>query len=463
MNRFFRVGAYCAPLSHDEIEDLWGDALRVLAECGVDLQDQGARDTLRNRGARVDDARVRLDPVLVQELLALAPEGTVLCARNPANDVHLGANETVSTPLYGATHVELPDGVKRPGTLADLEAFHKAAQAAPVLQNLGSNILEPTDIDLPLRHLATMRSVLVNGDKTFMPVTTSRDAAVSALGLAGVRAQDSVAMARIALGPGFDRGPCMIGVATCNAALTWPGPALDAMRIFAEAGQAVILAPFAVVGKNAAPEPSTLLTQVLVEVLAGAVYCQAVRPGTPVLFGPHFAMRPDCAEVPQVATDLLLAACGQLARRCGLPFRASGGLTNATTLDARAAAEALGTITASLSAGAHFLFHAAGWLDNGLTVSMAKFAFDCDLLAQAQVRQEGLTLARAGVARSMLCGWGPGREHAQDAATLDSVRKHYGLDAGARMPAATPLSDSVIADLDAYIAERTASLLSQLP
>lgn len=460
MKRFFRTGEYSGPLTHDEIEELWGDALRVLAECGVDMHSDGARTTLQALGARVDGARVRLDPALVTQALAQAPEGAVLCARNPANDVSLGANETVATPLYGATHLLSPDGTKRAGTLADLELFHQAAQASPELQNIGSNILEPTDIDLPLRHLATMRSVLVNGDKTFMPVTTSRDAAVSNLGLAGIRARDSVEMARIALGAGFERGPSMVGVATCNLAMTWAGPALDAIRTFAEAGQAVILAPFAVVGKNSAPEPSTLLTQVLVEILAGAVYCQAVRPGTPMLFGPHFALRADCAQVPQLATDLMLAASGQLARRCGLPFRASGGLTNAASLDARAAAEASGTLTASLSAGAHFLFHAAGWLENGLTISWAKFEFDCDLLAQARFRQEGLTLARGGVARNMLCGWGPGRDHTADPATLDIVTRNYGGTASARMPGARPLSDGVIAELDAYVAQRRKRLLA---
>lgn len=434
MKRFFRSIAPIGQLTPEAIEDIWGDALRVLAECGAEMRDDAACATLAGIGAEVSGTRVRFDPGLVAEMLASAPEAAVLRARDPANDAGIGGMESIAAPLYGATHVLDENGNRRRGLLADVHAFHDLVQAAPELQNAGANIVEPTDVAPVLRHLHTMRSVLTRTDKAFMPVTSSRDPEVSALGLAGVRARDSLEMARIALGEGFGRGPSMIGVATCLDALSWAGPALEAIRLFAEAGQAVILAPFAVAGQNAAPEPSALLTQITAEILAAAIYAQAVRPGTPVLFGPHFMLAAaGGAKVSAGAdTDMMIMASGQLARRARLPFRAVGGLTGAKTLDAQAGAEAEGTLTASLLAGAHFLFHGAGWLDCGLTVSRAKFAFDCAALAEAARRHAGLHLARGGVARALLCGWGPGVDHAARSGTAEAMAEFY---------AAAPVAD----------------------
>lgn len=413
VHRFRHHTAPVDTLPADRAEQIWAAALRVLAEAGAEMRDEAACTTLRAAGADVSETRVRFDPGMVAEALAKAPATAMLCARNPANDVTIGGNETVAAPLYGATHVLDPDGTRRRGNLADLHGFHDLAQAAPEMQNIGANVVEPTDIAPALRHLHIMRSVLTRGDKSFMPVTSSRDPEVAALGLAGVRARDSLDMARIALGEGFGRGPSMIGVATCLDALTWQGPALEAIRLFAEAGQAVILAPFAVAGQNAAPEPTALLVQITAEILAGAVFAQAVRPGTPILFGPHFMVTPgDGSKVSAGAdTDLLILASGQLARRAGLPFRAVGGLTGAKVLDAQAGAEAEAALSASLSAGAHFLFHGAGWLDCGLTVSRAKFAFDCAALAEARRRHAGLAEANIAAQADCLIAWGPAYDH----------------------------------------------------
>ncbi|MDC0738074.1 trimethylamine methyltransferase family protein [Cognatishimia sp. SS12] len=458
MKRLYLSGEYCAPLSEQETNEILIDALGVLSECGVDFEDENARQTLAKLGARVSGNTVRFDPNLVKDMLGLAPKSAKLYARNPAYDVELGTTETVATPIYGTTHVLDPDGTKRDGTLSDLVAFHKMAQASAELQNVGSNIVEPTDIPPALRHLETMRSVLVNCDKSFMPVTSSRDAAVSALGLAGVRAEDSVAMARIALGEKFDRGASMVGVATCVTALTWAAPALDAMRIFAESGQAIMLAPFAVIGANAAAEPRALLTQITAEILSALVYCQAIRPNTIVLFGPHFAMRSDRRDIPQVAVDRMLAASGQIARLLSLPFRASGGLTNAPVLDVQSATEASDALNTSLMAGAQFLFHAAGWLENGLTISKEKFEYDCQLLAKTRFRQQGLDLSGGANAKDALVAWGAGKSHMEDPATQDALKQNYQLSTEQTQPDFIELTASARAELDTFVRDRSAAL-----
>ena len=427
MNRFVNHKPFSLAFDSDTAEIIWNDALLLLAETGVDIHDEAARSTFASAGARVEGVRSRLDPGMVREAVAKAPTSFSLVARNPAHNVTVGGRDVVASPIYGATHVLDDRGNRRPGTLADLHAFHDLAQAVPYIQNVGSNIVEATDIAPELRHLHVMRSVLTRTDKTFMPVTTSRDLDVSSLGFAAVRARDSLAMTECVFGRDFGSHPRMVGVASCLEALTWSRPALEAIRLFAEAGQAIMLAPFAVVGKTAPAEPSAVLTQITAEILAGAAYAQLVRPGTPVLFGPHFViLGKDGARISAGPdAEFFMLASGQMARRAGLPFRASGCLTGAKTVDAQAAGEGTAMLAAAISGGAHYLFHAAGWLDDGLTISEGKFALDTLMLADAQRRVRTFELPEPGQAIAELSKSGPAFDHTGSAAIAHELGAYY--------------------------------------
>lgn len=426
-HRFHRLTPLRTVLDQETVEDIWGDALSVLAETGAEMKDGLACATLAAAGAKVDGTRVRFDPAMVQETIAKAPKAFSLAARDPSKSVDIGDTEIVAAPLYGATHILSEDGSRRRGTLADLNALLALAQSVPFLQNVGSNIIEPTDIAPALRHLHIMRSVLTRTDKPFMPVTTSRDAEVSTLNMAAVRARDSLAMASCVFGEDFGKQARMVGVATCLEPLTWSAMALQAIRLFAEAGQPVMLAPFAVLGKTAPPEPTAAITQITADILAGAVYAQLVAPSAPLLFGPHFVILGNGQTRVSAGPDaeMLILASGQMARRAGLPFRAVGGLTGAKIVDTQAATEGLSMLNASVSAGAHFLFHAAGWLDDGLTVSTGKFAVDSFMLDDVQRRQRSFTAMRGGIARAQLNSWGPGFDHVTNAGTQDIIARHY--------------------------------------
>jgi trimethylamine--corrinoid protein Co-methyltransferase len=72
---------------------------------------------------------------------------------------------------------------------------------------------------------------------------------------------------------------------------------------------------------------------------------------------------------------------GQLARKYRLPWRSSGMLCGAKTVDAQAAYESIQTMYAVLLAGANYVMHTAGWTEAGLAASFAKFALDAEQMA----------------------------------------------------------------------------------
>ena len=84
------------------------------------------------------------------------------------------------------------------------------------------------------------------------------------------------------------------------------------------------------------------IVQANAEVLGGLVYAQTVRPGTAVVYGTTSSVM-DMGTMglalgaPEYA--LISAGCAQMAKRYRLPYRGSGGLTDAKVLDGQAMGE----------------------------------------------------------------------------------------------------------------------------
>jgi trimethylamine---corrinoid protein Co-methyltransferase len=68
-----------------------------------------------------------------------------------------------------------------------------------------------------------------------------------------------------------------------------------------------------------------------------------------------------------------------MARFYGVPWRTSNLLGGAKTFDAQAGYESAMTMTATLHAGANFIWHSAGWNEAGMHCSVAKFVVDAEM------------------------------------------------------------------------------------
>jgi trimethylamine--corrinoid protein Co-methyltransferase len=118
------------------------------------------------------------------------------------------------------------------------------------------------------------------------------------------------------------------------------------------------------------------------EMLAGLVLAQLVRPGAPVVSGAKVTNVDLKTGAPAFGSPEFCKSIqmgGQMARRYGIPYRASN-FNSSTAVDAQAAFESEASLWASLTGGANILFHAAGWLEGGLCSSFEKFALDVEML-----------------------------------------------------------------------------------
>ncbi|WP_315927192.1 trimethylamine methyltransferase family protein [Mesorhizobium sp. SP-1A] len=357
----------------EAVELIHQESLGILEEVGCEFRDDEAIALWKQAGADVSGTRVHIDRHLLMDLVSKVPEEFTLNARNPERSVRIGGKNSVFVPMYGAPYVRDLDNNRRYGTLADLQNFHKLAYMAPALHSSSSIICEPMEIPVPKRHLHIIHSALKHSDKPFMGIVTSRE-----------RAQDTMAMAAVVFGEDFVRdNPVMVSITNCNSPLVWDATMLDAMKVYARNNQPLILAPFALCGASTSASAVGAVAQVNAEALAGVAFTQLLRPGSPQIYG-QFMVTVDMKTgapmggTPEAAQMMYLM--GALARKYRLPWRTSGFHVGSKLNDAQAGYESNMLMHAAILSGANYIWHAAGWLEAGLTCSYSKFAIDCEQL-----------------------------------------------------------------------------------
>lgn len=358
-------------LATEQVERVHDSAMRLLEEIGIEFRDDEAAAIWRAGGAAVDGHRVRIERGLLMQLVGQAPAQFTLHARNPERSVLIGGGSAAFGPNYGSPFVRMEDGERRYGTLADLETLHKLAYMSPALHNTGSVICEPVDVPIPQRHLHITASAIRHSDKSFMgPVTHPS------------RAADAVAMCEIVFGREFVHDHAvMVGLVNGNSPLVWDGTMIGALRVYARAGQPMVVAPFTLAGANTPASAVATVVELIAEALAGIAYAQLERAGAPVILGSFLAAVSMKSGAPMAGTGelaLMNLMIGQMARRYGLPWRSSGLLTGSKLCDAQAGYESAFNMLPILLAGANYVMHCAGWSEAGLTCNLAKFMLDAE-------------------------------------------------------------------------------------
>ena len=365
-----------APLSADHVEAIVDGALEVLETYGMRFLEAESRQIMRAAGAQVDEASmmVRMDRALVLERLSHAPASFGLRARNPARDLVLGGNHVVFGAVGGPAFVSDLDRGRRPGTYAEQCDFIRLVQSLEIIHQEGGGPFEAMDLSPESRHLDLYLAQLTLTDKNCQGFVLGRE-----------RTLDCIAMHRIALGAddaSLARDPAILGIVNTNSPLQLDIPMTEAVMELAGAGQVTCITPFTLSGSMSPATIAGTLVQQTAEVLAVVTLAQLVRPGAPVMYG-SFASNVDMLSgAPALGTPEYTKsafASGQIARRLGIPLRSSN-TTSSNTPDAQAAYESGMSLWGAIMAHANLVYHAGGWLENGLTASFEKLIIDAEML-----------------------------------------------------------------------------------
>lgn len=363
------------PLTDDQVESIHLASRTVLSDTGMRVLSAEARRHFADAGCRIDGEIVRIDPDLIDTALTSAPSSFSLRARNPERDLHFGGSNVVFCAVGGPAFVHDLDRGRRPGTFAEQCDFLRVVQSLSILHQEGGGPFEALDLPSSTRHLDLYLALIRLLDKNWQAIALGRD-----------RAADAIDMAALALGTdrdGLAEHPAVMAIINTNSPLTLDEPMAEGLIELAGAGQAVCLTPFTLAGAMAPATVAGALVLQNAEVLAGVVLTQLVRPGAPVVYG-SFTSNVDLRSgSPAFGTPEYVKAAqasGQLARRYGLPMRSSN-VTSSNTVDAQAAYESTMSLWGAVMGGANLVYHAAGWLEGGLTASFEKLIVDAELLA----------------------------------------------------------------------------------
>src|SRR5439155_13038509 len=115
------------PFTDEQLELIEHNAEVVLQETGIDFyEDEEAVRMWQAAGADAKVSakdprrfRVRFPKGLVRSLIKTAPREYVQHARNPANNVVIGGNNTVFAPVYGPPFIRNLDEGRRYATIED--------------------------------------------------------------------------------------------------------------------------------------------------------------------------------------------------------------------------------------------------------------------------------------------------------------------------------------------------------
>lgn len=390
-------------LAPHEVQQLQDQCDWLLQTVGVEfIDDAESIELFRQTGAQVKGTRVRFKPGLLMAICASAPKTFQLHGRDPRHTVTVGGNELVFTPAYGSPFVTDLDQGRRYARLEDFENFVKLAYQSPYLHHSGGTVCEPMDVAVNKRHLDMVYTHLRYSTKPFMGAVTAPD-----------RAEDSVAMARIVFGEEFMQQHCVMqGNINVNSPLCFDQTMTSALKVYARAGQGIVLSPFILGGAMGPVTMPALVAQAHAEALVGIALSQLVRPGTPVVYGNFLSTMNLKTGAPTFGTpeaNLAALAIGQLCRAMGLPLRCGGHLTAAKCADGQAMQESADSMTAGLMAGGNYILHAAGWLEGGLTMGYEKFVMDLDRCGMMLRFNQGLNLDANNMAKEAYLEAGPGQ------------------------------------------------------
>ncbi len=359
--------------SEDEIESIHLASLKILAEVGIKVLSQPARNLYSGAGMTVKGEVVHFDPELVVELVGRAPSKVTMVGRGPDRNATIGHRHVAVCTTGGTPNFSDLQHGRQPGTLAHLDAFCKLAQSFDVIHVIGP-FVEPQDIPANVRHLHMTRSVVTHTDKVpfvFFRGTEAVADAYEIIRLAGGLTPEE-----------FRAKPHSYSVANSNSPLILDNLMCKGIIDSANAGQLMVLTPFTLAGAMAPATIAGALVLQNAEALAGLALSQIVRLGAPVCYGSFTSnvdMRTGSPAFGTPEYTQAAFASGQLARRYGLPLRSSG-VTASNAPDAQAAYEMQMSLWGALLGGTNLLLHGAGWLEGGLTASAEKFIIDVEML-----------------------------------------------------------------------------------
>lgn len=368
---------YLTVLTAEQVRHVHSASLRVLEEVGLWLPNNEALDILEDAGAKVEhDKKIVYYPSgLVEGCINNFPNRFAWYARNPVNSLQVDGTQTHFSMPDSALNIIDMDGNRRPGTAKDGEDICRLCDALPNMA-VASTGVNPREMPAGLLEAWHTKTMFTCSSKAVLGVSRNVD---MVLEMAQIVADSCEHLPPGALP--------LVAIMNPFSPLYNETDQLSGMIKYARRGVPISISPEVQAGATGPATLAGTLVQQTAEFLGHAVLVQLVHRGLGVMYGTVssvFDMRNLMLPYGAPEADLLAVATVQMARYYGIPARTTGGSSDANSLDTQAGAEAMMSTVLSILAGASFVLHGAGELENTLAVSYEKILLDDEIIDMAR-------------------------------------------------------------------------------
>lgn len=406
-------------LSRNQMDDIHNGALEILEHTGVQVLHPEALALLRSAGADIDGSLVRIREVLVRKALSTVPSRIVLSERGGGRRLFLeGRNSYFGSGSCCPFTLDPFTGQRRSSVKQDVANAAKAADALPNIDFVMSlNIARNPDPAAGYIH--EFDAMLRN---------TKKPVIVSAYDEKNIR--DIIEMAEAAAGgPEALRQNMFLAVySEATAPLRHAEDALGKTLACAEKNVPIIHTVGQMCGATSPVTLAGALVQANAELLSALVIHQLKNPGAPFFYGGTISvidMRTFAHAYNAPEFHVASAALTEMGvDYYGIPVFSTGGCTDAKLFDEQASAEAAYSLLLEALSGGN-LIHDIGFIDSGLTSSLASMVFCDEMIEMIRHMTSGISWTREDLAMDAIRRVGPGGNFLSDEHTLEHYKEIY--------------------------------------
>lgn len=371
-------------LSREDKNKIYGAALRVLKETGMQVFHDGARQRLLNAGCTADgEGRIFIPGSLVERAVESAPGNIPIYDREGHQVMDLGGRRT-----YFGTGSDLMyslDAASMERHHTRLDDVARAALVCDALPNIDfiMSFAHPHEIDPQRAYLESFVAMAENSVKPIVNTAAGRDDLAEMWEISKILRGGEEQLRE---------KPYWIQYAEPISPLKHPFASVDKLLFCAETRMPVIYSPAPISGSTAPMTVAGHIVQGLAESLFGLVIHQLTAEGAPFLMGMGAAVL-DMAtsQCSYNAPEYLMAYMGivEMSHHLDIPNWGYAGTSDSQVPDGQATFEA-GLLTYMAAAVGSNLNHDVGYLDFGLTGSLEMIVIMDEVIDQIRRIQRGI-------------------------------------------------------------------------
>jgi len=387
-----------ARLTQDQAQKIHGASLEILERFGARLHFQDAVNLLQRGGADVRDGNmVRIPSRMVEKAFTTVPKRVVLYNRNGEPAIPLEGQRCFYGP--GSDTMNLIDhrtGQRRKPLLTDVVEGTTLCDALPNIDFVMSMVL-PADVEPASADVYQMEAMLAHTTKPIINVSYELKGLIAA-----------VAMAEVVVGgkEALQKHPLLTCYINVVSGVNHNREALEKLLYLSGRGLPALYIPASTGGVTSPMTPAGAAALDNAGVLLGLVLSQLKREGTPYIMTGMQPSPMDMRTMVTPYTDPERGIFQAMACLYGLPAFGWGGVSDSKAVDQQAAAEAALTLLGESLVGGN-LIHDLGYLESGLTFSLAQLVICEEITGWVKAFLKGVEVSEETLALEVIGQTGP--------------------------------------------------------